>query len=198
MKLIIASNNQHKIKEIKQILAPWFTDVVSLKEAGVDLEVEEDGATFEENADKKAREVFAYLGEKHAVLSDDSGLEVDALGGAPGVYSARYCGVHGKDKENNALVLKNLEGVPDEERTARYVCAIALYRPGKAPIVLRGTCEGRIAREETGENGFGYDPMFFLPQYGVTMAQITDEQKNAISHRGNALRLLRDRLEAEH
>jgi len=197
MKLIIASNNKHKIKEIKQILSPWFTDVLSLNEAGVDLDVEEDGTTFEENADKKAREVFAHLGKSCAVLSDDSGIEIDALNGAPGVYSARYCGVHGNDPANNALVLKNMENVPDDERTGRYVCAIALYRPDHDPIVLRGTCEGVIARDEKGENGFGYDPLFYLPERGCTMAQISDEEKNAISHRGNALELLRQKLMAE-
>lgn len=197
MKLIIASNNRHKVKEIKQILTPWFTEVLSLNEAGVDIDVEEDGATFEENADKKAREVFAYLGGGCAVLSDDSGIEIDALGGAPGVYSARYCGVHGNDEANNALVLKNMENVEDGKRTGRYVCAIALYRPDCAPIVLRGTCEGVIARDEKGENGFGYDPLFYLPDRGCTMAQISDEEKNAISHRGNALELLRQKLTAE-
>jgi len=183
MDLIIASNNAHKIIEIKAILAPYFTNIKSLREAGIEHETIEDGTTFMENAIKKAREIAEISG--CCALSDDSGICIDALGGAPGVYSARYSGEHGNDKLNNALVLKNLGDT--ENRGAHYTAAIALVYPNGEVITAEGYCYGKIGFEEIGEGGFGYDPLFFLEEYNCTMAQITAEQKNAISHRHNAL-----------
>ncbi len=196
MKLIIASNNKNKIAEIKKILSPWFEEILSMREAGVEAEVEEDGKTFEENALKKASEIQKLL-PGCAVLSDDSGLEVDALGGEPGVYSARYAGGHGDDLANNQKLLKNLENTPDDARTARFVCAVALVREGKAPIVLRGESEGVILRAPRGTGGFGYDPLFYVPRFQKTYSELTPDEKNADSHRGRALRKLHEVLQGE-
>ena len=178
MRLIVASNNSNKLREFHEILGERF-DIVSMHEAGIDADIEENGTTFEENALIKANYVMNAC--HCAAIADDSGLEVDALGGAPGVYSARYCGRHGDDDANNALLLRNLEGIP-APRKARYVAAIALVRPGHAPIVCRGTCEGEILTEGRGNGGFGYDPLF-LCETGKTFAEISPEVKNAISHR---------------
>lgn len=201
MKLVIASNNAHKVREIKQILSPWFDDVVSLKDMGVSIEVVEDGKTFEENAAKKAREVHALLPDC-AALADDSGLMVDALGGAPGVYSARYSGVGpmgegATDEKNNQKLLAEMKNVPDGQRACRFVSCIALVRPGKEMLLARGTCEGVVGREEKGDGGFGYDPLFVIPELSKTYAEITAEEKNAISHRGAALREMHRLLEQE-
>lgn len=196
MKLVIASNNMHKVKEIRQILSPWFLDVVPMGDAGLALDVVEDGETFEENSLKKAREVFDALGGACAVLADDSGLAVDALFGAPGVYSARYAGGH-DDAANNEKLLFEMKDVPDGRRGAKFVCVISLIRPGREPLVLRGECKGVIARSLSGNNGFGYDPLFFVPELGKTFSELSDEEKNAISHRGRALALLRLALERE-
>jgi XTP/dITP diphosphohydrolase len=196
LKLVIASNNQNKVREIKQILSPWFSDVITMKDAGLALEVVEDGQTFEENSLKKAREVFDALDGKYAVLTDDSGLSVDALMGAPGVHSARYAGEH-DDAANNEKLLCEMRGVPDGKRGAKFVCAMTLMRPEKEPLILRGECEGIIAHSLSGQNGFGYDPLFLVPTLGKTFAELTDEEKNAISHRGKALALLRHALEGE-
>ena len=196
MKLVIASNNKKKIGEIKEILSAWFTDVLSMSEAGIDVEVEEDGQTFEENALKKATEIQKLL-PGCAVLSDDSGLAVDALNGAPGVYSARYSGGHGDDAANNAKLLREMANVPDDKRTGRFVCAIALVRDGHEPLVVRGESEGVILHAPRGEGGFGYDPLFYVPRFELTFSEMTPEQKNAISHRGRALQLLHDALERE-
>ena len=189
MTIVFASNNAGKIREVAKILSECFAPddvtVLALSDIGFDGDIVEDGATFEENALIKARAV-AKLG--YLCIADDSGLEVDALGGAPGIYSARYSGVHGNDPENNLLVLKNLEGVPDEKRTARFTCAIACVLPSGDEFTVRASCEGRILHSEVGSGGFGYDPLFYVEQYGKTLASVTPEEKNAISHRGKALR----------
>ena len=189
MTIVFASNNAGKIREVAKILSECFAPddvtVLALSDIGFDGDIVEDGATFEENALIKARAV-AKLG--YLCIADDSGLEVDALGGAPGIYSARYSGVHGNDPENNLLVLKNLEGVPDEKRTARFTCAIACVLPSGDEFTVRASCEGRILHSEEGSGGFGYDPLFYVEQYGKTLASVTPEEKNAISHRGKALR----------
>ena len=191
MKLIIASNNAHKLIEMKAILAPFFDEILSMREAGIEHETVEDGTTFMENAVKKARELAEIAG--CCAIADDSGLCVDALGGAPGIYSARFCGVHGDDAANNRLLLEKLEGV--ENRAAHYVCAIALAWPDGKLVTAEDYFYGQIGHEEKGEHGFGYDPLFFLPEYGMTSAQISPEEKNRISHRGKALRQLVKKLE---
>lgn len=194
-KLVIASNNAHKIREIKQILAPWFTNVVSMQDAGLDLDIVEDGETFEENSLIKAKAVFEALEGTCAVLADDSGLSVDTLAGAPGVYSARYAGSH-DDAANNKKLLFALKDVPDEKRTAAFVCVITLVRPNCEPLLVRGESRGVIARSLSGSNGFGYDPLFFVPRLQKSFAELSEQEKNAISHRGRALALLREALES--
>ncbi len=190
MKLVFASNNAGKIREVQAILKECAgmenTELLSLKDIGFFDDIVEDGETFEENALIKARAV-AKLG--YICIADDSGLEVDALDGAPGVYSARYSGVHGDDAANNLLVLKNLMDVPDEKRTARFTCAIACVMPKGECFTVKASCEGRILHAEEGEGGFGYDPLFYVEEYQKTLASVTPEEKNAISHRGKALRL---------
>ena len=196
MKLIIASNNKGKIREIKEMLDCHFDEVLSMREAGIELDVVEDGKTFLENARKKAHAVLA-LTEDAAILADDSGLEVDALGGEPGVYSARYAGDGHDDKANNKKLLENLENVPDEKRTADFACAMVLSRHGKEDIDSVGRCYGVILRQPQGENGFGYDPLFYYPDFGVTFAQATPEQKNEVSHRRKALNGIKAALDSE-
>jgi len=193
-RLVIASNNFGKIKEMKGLLGDKF-EVVSQREMGVNIDVEENGSTFAENALIKARALCELTG--CATLADDSGLCVDALNGQPGVYSARFCGVHGDDAANNAKLLKELADVPDEERTAHFACAIALVRPGKKEMTVEGQCPGHILHEEKGENGFGYDPLFLSDDLGVTFAEATQEEKGEISHRGRAVRALVEALENE-
>ena len=190
MKLIIASNNQHKLVEIKEILGDFFSEIVSAREAGIEHETVEDGTTFLENALKKAREMTAISG--CAALADDSGICVDALGGAPGIYSARFSGVHGDDAANNRLLLEKMEGVSD--RKAHYTCAIALTYPDGREVTAEGYFHGEIGYEEKGQYGFGYDPLFYLPEYGCTSAEILPEEKNKISHRAAALRELCGKL----
>ena len=189
MKIVFASNNAGKIREVAKILsecfAPDAVSVLALSDIGFTEDIVEDGLTFEENALIKARAV-AKLG--YLAIADDSGLEVDALDGAPGIYSARYSGGHGNDAENNLLVLKNLAGVPDEKRTARFTCAIACVMPTGEAFTVRASCEGRILHAEEGSGGFGYDPLFYVEEYKKTLASVTPEEKNAISHRGKALR----------
>ena len=193
MKLIIASNNDHKLTEMKAILAPFFEDVQSMREAGVEHETVEDGRTFMENAVKKARELAAISG--CCAIADDSGLCVDALDGAPGIYSARFCGVHGDDAANNRLLLQKLEGA--EDRSAHYTCAMALVYPDGREVTAEGYLYGEIGTERRGSNGFGYDPLFVLPERGCTTAELSPEEKNAISHRANALYELVKKLEAK-
>ena len=199
-KLIFATGNEHKMKEIRMILADLGMEILSQKEAGIQADVVEDGATFEENAQIKAGEIskiaLAMPEYKDAiVLADDSGLEIDYLGGEPGIYSARYLGEDTSYDIKNQVILDRLAGVPDEERTARFVCAIAAALPDGRTDVVRGTMEGIIGHEIAGENGFGYDPVFYLPEYGCTSAQLSPEKKNELSHRGEGLRKMRAVLE---
>ena len=193
MKLIIASNNNHKLIEIKAILGGLFEEILSMREAGIEHETVEDGSSFMENAVKKAKEIAELSG--CCALADDSGICVDALDGAPGIYSARFCGHHGDDEANNRLLLKKLEGRGD--RGAHYTCAIALVYPDGRQVYAEGYMYGQIGYEEKGENGFGYDPLFFLPEYGCTAAQLSPEQKNQISHRASALHALLAQLRME-
>lgn len=191
MKLIIASNNAGKIREIKEILGSHFEDVISMREAGIELDVVEDGTTFLENARKKAAEVLALVDDDDAaVLADDSGLEVDALSGAPGVYSARFAGECHDDAANNAKLLDLLKDTPTEKRTANFACAMVLARHGMANLEAVGKCCGTILYENMGENGFGYDPLFYYPEFNASFAQLTSEQKNAVSHRRRALEMI--------
>ena len=187
MRLVIASNNEHKIREIKEILGGLFDDVVSMREAGINIDVEEDGKTFLENAKKKAFEIHKLL-PNDAVLADDSGLVVDALNGAPGVLSARFALDGHNDKANNEKLLGHMKGVPTEKRTARFVCAAVLYESDGSCLTSQGTVQGRILETERGSNGFGYDPVFFVPELGMTFAEADGARKNAVSHRGNALK----------
>lgn len=193
MKLILASNNAHKLIEIRAILGGEFDEILSMREAGIVHETVEDGSSFLENAEKKAREIMEISG--CCALADDSGLCVDALGGAPGIFSARYAGEHGDDKANNRKLLRELEGV--EDRRAHFACAMVLVRPDGSVVRAEGRMDGVIAFEEAGENGFGYDPLFYLPERGCTNAQLTPEEKNAISHRANALHALLQKLREE-
>lgn len=197
MKLIIASNNAHKVKEIKEIVGDFFTAMDTLKEAGLEIDVVEDGTTFEENALKKATEILAAAKDYDAALADDSGLIVDALGGAPGIYSARYAGEGHNDSENNAKLLKNMENVPDEKRTCRFASAIALVRRNMPTVSVIGYAEGMLLKEKRGENGFGYDPLFFYPPLNKSFAELTADEKNRVSHRSASLALLKQTLERE-
>jgi XTP/dITP diphosphohydrolase len=192
-KIIFATGNAHKMKEIRMILADLNAEILSQKEAGIVCEPEENGSTFEENAQIKATEIARLAHEIPAykeaiVLADDSGLEIDYLHKEPGIYSARYMGTDTAYEIKNTELIRRLEGVPDEDRTARFVCAIAAVFPNGESEVVRGTMEGRIGYKIAGENGFGYDPIFYLPEYGLSSAEISPEEKNAISHRGNGLR----------
>ena len=197
MKIIFATGNKNKMIEIRQILQDLGMEILSMKEAGIDIDIVEDGKSFEENAMIKAAAI-AELPEVKAmdaiVLADDSGLEIDYLNKEPGVYSARYMGEHTDYHTKNASLIKRLEGVPDEKRTARFVCAIAAAFPDGRVETVRETMEGRIGYEEKGENGFGYDPIFFLPEYGCTSAELPMEEKNKISHRGKALQAIKEEL----
>ena len=192
-RLVFATGNQGKVNEFRQMLGDDY-EILSMKDIGVDIDIVEDGKTFEENALIKAREVCKLAGEM--VMADDSGLEIDYLNGEPGIYSARYMGEDTSYDIKNQALIDRLSGVPDEERTARFVCAIAAAYPDGSSEVVRGTMEGRIGYEIAGENGFGYDPIFVLPQYGCTSAELSPEKKNALSHRGEGLRKMRLRLEA--
>lgn len=194
-KIIFATGNAGKMREIRDIMADLDVELLSMKEAGIKLDIVEDGKTFEENALIKARAICKLAGEM--VLADDSGLEIDYLNKEPGIYSARYMGEDTSYHIKNKSLIDRLEGVPDEKRTARFVCAIAAVLPDGKELVVRGTVEGIIGYEEKGENGFGYDPIFYLPERGCTTAELPPEEKNSISHRGNALRLMKELLERE-
>lgn len=192
-RIIFATGNENKMKEIRMILADLGLEILSMKEAGADVEIVEDGMSFEENAGIKARAVARVL-TNDIVLADDSGLEIDYLGKAPGIYSARFAGEDTSYDIKNRILLDRLEGVPEEERTARFVCAVAAVFPDGTVATVRETIEGRITRESEGSNGFGYDPIFYVPEYGCTTAQMTPEQKNKLSHRGKALRAMKEVL----
>ena len=194
-KIVFATGNQGKMREVRLILADLGMEILSMKEAGADVDIVEDGKTFGENAEIKARAVWKKTGG--IVLADDSGLEIDYLGGEPGVYSARYLGEDTSYRIKNQNLIDRLEGVPDEKRTARFVCVIAAVLPDGRTLTSRGTIEGIIGREERGGGGFGYDPIFFLPEYGCSTAELSMEQKNEISHRGKALREMKEKLRRE-
>ncbi|MCR5213292.1 MAG: XTP/dITP diphosphatase [Eubacterium sp.] len=191
-KLVFATGNMNKLREIKEILSGLDIEVISMKEAGIDVDIVEDGDTFEANALIKARAVCKASG--HMAVADDSGLVVDALGGEPGIYSARYMGEDTSYDIKNQAIIDRLNGVPDEERSARFVCAAALVLPDGREYVFVEAMEGRIGYEIAGQNGFGYDPIFYLPEYGKTSAEISPDEKNAISHRGKAMRKMADFL----
>ena len=196
MELILASRNQKKIKEMETILATHFPGVriLSLDDVGFEGDIEENGTTYEENALIKARTAAEAGNYQYPAIADDSGLSVDALNGAPGVYSARYAGGHGDDAANNALLLKNLSHLPVSERTARFVCCIALVYPDGREMTVRGETEGIIIDEARGNGGFGYDPYFYYQPFGKTFSELTAEEKNAISHRGKAIAKLAEIL----
>lgn len=189
-KIYVATNNHGKLKEIKAIL-PDF-DVLAIRDLGFDFDVDEDGKTFAENAYKKAYSLHKITGCR--VIADDSGLCVDALNGAPGVYSARYAGEHGNDEENTQKLLKDMENIPDEKRTARFVCDICLIDEDGSVFHARGECLGLIAHTPKGENGFGYDPVMYIPEYDKTMAELTPDEKNKMSHRAKALSILKEKI----
>lgn len=208
--IIFATGNNGKIREIKDIITDPETEVLSMKEAGVVADPEEDGTSFEENALIKARAVAGLIRRKKeegslsfdttdtqvTVMSDDSGLVIDALGGEPGIYSARYLGYDTDYNYKMEQIMKRMENVPDKDRTARFVAAVGAVFPDGSEHVVRGAMEGVIAHGIYGQNGFGYDPFFYLPEYGKTSAEITEEEKNAISHRGKALRAMLAQLES--
>jgi XTP/dITP diphosphohydrolase len=196
MRVIVASNNPNKIREIKSILSPIGWEVLSQREAGVQVEPEETGDTFEENSMIKARAVMEASGMP--AIADDSGLSVDALDGEPGVHSARYGGDScPDDKARNELLRRTMEPIPDEDRSARFVSVITMMWPDGKAISARGAICGEILREEQGDGGFGYDPLFYISAEGCTMAQLTPERKNQISHRANALKAFVEKLKKE-
>ena len=195
-KIIFATGNEGKMREIRMILADLNMEIQSMKEAGIVAEIVENGKSFAENALIKARAIAGLVKENDVVvLADDSGLEVDYLNGEPGIYSARYMGEETSYHIKNQNLIDRLEGVPDEKRTARFVCAIAAAFPDGICVTTHGVMEGRIGYEESGENGFGYDPIFILPQYGCTTADLDPETKNKESHRGKALRAIKEELQ---
>ena len=190
--IVLASSNAGKVREVEMMMKDMGISVIPLSETSFVGEIEENGATFEENAVIKAKAVANVLNVP--VLADDSGLEIDYLDKAPGIYSARYLGHDTPYSVKNKMILEKLDGVPDEERTARFVCSMALALPEGAVLTTTATMEGRIAYEIKGENGFGYDPIFYLPEFGMSSAEISPEQKNEISHRGKALRMMKDEI----
>lgn len=199
MKIIFATGNEGKMREIREILQDMDAEILSMKEAGIGIDIEENGSTFEENAEIKARAVATAVrtGETPddiIVLADDSGLEIDALHKEPGIYSTRYLGEDTPYSVKNKNLIDRLEGVPDNKRTARFVCAIAAVLPGGESIVSRGVIEGRIDYEEKGSNGFGYDPIFYVPEFCATTAQLSAAEKNRVSHRARALEAMKEEL----
>ena len=192
-KIIFATGNEHKMTEIREILAGLKAEILSMKDAGITADIVEDGSTFEENAVIKAKAVAKEVDA--IVLADDSGLEIDYLNKEPGVYSSRYMGEDTSYEIKNQALLDRLKGVPKEKRTARFVCAIAAVFPHGEVIVKRGTIEGYIGDKPAGKNGFGYDPIFYVEEFQCSTAELTMEQKNALSHRGNALRAMKGDLE---
>lgn len=199
MKIIFATGNEGKMREIRAILADVEAKILSMKEAGLCLDIEEDGESFAENALIKARAVADALAAEGRfrdciVLADDSGLEIDCLNKEPGIHSARYLGEETSFDVKSRDLLRRMEQVPEEERSARFVCAIAAVFAGGETVTTRGTIEGRIGYDLKGDNGFGYDPIFYLPEYGRTAAELTDDEKNQISHRSRALARMKEEL----
>lgn len=192
--IIFATGNQDKLKEIREILKGLPYEIKSLKELGIDVPIDENGKTFEENAAIKVNTIMEATGKM--VMADDSGLEVDYMGKKPGIHSARFLGEDTSYEVKNKYIIEQLKDAKGEERSARFICVIAFGRPGEPVVTKRGVMEGRIHTEIAGENGFGFDPIFYLPEYGMTSAQISPEEKNAISHRGKALRAMRKYLES--
>jgi len=195
-KLILATSNKDKAREIAEILSDTPFVVTTMKEEGYDPDIVEDGKTFEENALIKARTVHA-LAEGAYVMADDSGLCIDALDGAPGIYSARFCGEDSTYPEKFAKIFEMLKDVPEEKRTAKFVCSIAVVRPDGSEFTVRGEICGVLHEKPMGDGGFGYDPIFYVPEFGMTTAQMTKEQKNSISHRGKASRAMAEKLKAD-
>ncbi|MBR0396193.1 MAG: XTP/dITP diphosphatase [Clostridiales bacterium] len=195
-KLILATSNKDKAREIAEILSDTPFVVTTMKEEGYDPDIVEDGKTFEENALIKARTVHA-LAEGAYVMADDSGLCIDALDGAPGIYSARFCGENSTYPEKFAKIFEMLKDVPEEKRTAKFVCSIAVVRPDGSEFTVRGEVCGVLHEKPMGDGGFGYDPIFYVPEFGMTTAQMTKEQKNSISHRGKASRAMAEKLKAD-
>lgn len=191
-KIIFATTNEGKMKEVREILSDIGVEILSLKDAGINAHIEENGSTFEENAIIKAKTIMEMTGE--AVLADDSGLEVDYINKEPGIYSARYMGEDTSYTIKNNNIIERLKDAKGDERSARFVCAIAAALPDGTIYTTRGTIEGRIGYCERGDNGFGYDPIMYLPEYDKTTAELSMDEKNAISHRGKALRLMKDKL----
>ncbi len=185
----MASNNNHKISEIKQILSKYPMEILSLKEAGINVDVEENGTTFMENAYKKASEIYS-IADDSMVLADDSGLMVECLDGAPGVYSARFAGEHGNCKKNNEKLLTLLKNKKDKDKKAKFICAMVLIVGKDKVVKVQGETKGIIIREERGKNGFGYDPLFYIPEHKMTFAEMDSNLKNSISHRADALNKL--------
>ena len=200
MRIVFATGNKDKMFEIREIMADVCkeADIISMKEAGIDCDIEENGTTFEENALIKASEVFKLLKNTEysdaVVLSDDSGLEVDCLNGEPGIYSARYMGKDTSYDIKNAELIRRVNETKDKDRTARFVCTVAACFPDGSHKVVRGTIEGAIALEPKGSNGFGFDPIFFVPELGVTTAELEPYRKHEISHRGRALRMIKEEI----
>lgn len=192
MKIVFATGNKGKVKEVMKILSDVDAEIITMKEAGADIEIEENGTTFEENAIIKAKAVMEATG--CLTLADDSGLEIDYLNKEPGIKSARFLGHDTSYDVKNTKILEMLEGVPDEKRTARFVCAIAAAFPDGRVITVKDTFEGIIGHEITGANGFGYDPIFYLPERGCSSAELSEDEKNEISHRGKALRKMSEKL----
>lgn len=191
-RIIFATNNADKVKEVKMLLSELDLEIVTMKEAGIILDIDENGKTFEENAIIKARAVMEYSGEP--AMADDSGLEVDFLNKEPGIYSARFLGEDTSYDYKNKYILDKLQDVPDEKRIARFVCAMALVVPDGKVITRTAAVEGRIANESSGENGFGYDPIFYVPAFSKTTAEMSPEEKNKISHRGKAVTMIKEDL----
>ena len=199
MRIIFATGNQGKMDEIRAIMKDFLikhdVELLSLKDAGIDIDIVEDGSTFEENAIIKAEAIAKLTGE--VVLADDSGLEVDYLDKAPGIYSARFLGEDTPYSIKNQYIIDQLDGIEDDKRSARFVCVIACAMPNGTVFTERGTIEGRIAYEIAGVHGFGYDPIFYVPEYGCTTAELTPDKKNEVSHRGRALVKMMERLDME-
>lgn len=193
-RIVFATGNAGKVREVQAILADMGMEVLSMKEAGISIDIEENGTTYEENALIKAREVAKYTDA--IVMADDSGIEIEYMDNGPGIFSARFLGEDTSYTIKNNYIIQKLDGVPDEKRTARYVCAIAAVLPNGKELTTRGVFEGRIGYEEAGENGFGYDPIFYVPKFGKTTAQLSSEEKNQVSHRGIALEAMKAQLKS--